>query len=243
MASFHLRIKSGKKGNAVDHADYIAREGKHGRNGGQDDLIATVHGNMPEWTKGNPSKFWRAADRNERSGGTSYREYVLALPNELSSKQQREIVDDFVKSVICDKPYQVAIHAPIAALGGVEQPHAHVMFSDRLPDGIERSPELHFKRYNAANPERGGCKKDSGGKNIDVLRDELTNTRKTWADIQNFALEKHGHNGRVDHRSNRDRGIERAPERHLGQSGIKKMSAANKAEYVENRQNGQLAMA
>ncbi|MCI3049250.1 hypothetical protein ML378_26340, partial [Escherichia coli] len=42
------------------------------------------------------------------------------------------------------------------------QPHAHIMMSQRVNDGIERTPEQYFRRYNARYPERGGAKKDSG---------------------------------------------------------------------------------
>lgn len=44
MASFHMRIKSGRRGTAAEHAKYIARTGKYGRVEGKDDLIALEHG-------------------------------------------------------------------------------------------------------------------------------------------------------------------------------------------------------
>jgi hypothetical protein len=47
------------------------------------------------------------------------------------------------------------------ASDGKEQPHVHLMFSDRQQDGIERGPEQFSKRYNAKNPERGGAQKFS----------------------------------------------------------------------------------
>ena len=50
-------------------------------------------------------------------------------------------------------PYTLAIHR-----GGAdgENPHAHLIFSERVHDGIERSGEQWFKRYNAKAPEKGG---------------------------------------------------------------------------------------
>jgi hypothetical protein len=149
----------------------------------------------------------------------------VALPNELTREQNLELVNDFVKKEIGLKPYQYCLHMPNAALGDVDQNHFHVMYSDRLPDSITRPPEQHFRRYNAKTPEKGGCKKDSGGKDPATLKSEVVRRRESWANLQNERLEKFGHSARVDHRSNRDRGIAAEPERHLGQAGVRKLSA------------------
>lgn len=235
MASYHLSIKSGRKGKAANHAAYIAREGKHGRSEEKLDLISKEHGNLPEWANGNPLTFWKMADAHERANGAAYREYELALPQELGKEQCQELLREFIRTEIGDKPYQLAIHCPVAAIGGVQQPHAHIMFSDRKPDGIDRGPDQHFKRHNPTNPELGGCKKDSGGKDRALLKEQVVATREAWANIQNAALEKYGHTARVDHRSNKARGIERESEKHLGQARIKKMTVEEKAYYAEAR--------
>ena len=222
MASFHFSIKSGKKGKAANHAAYIAREGKHGKGENRQDLVAMDHGNLPDWANGNPAAFWKMADANERVNGAAYRELEIALPSELTKEQNMELVKDLIKNQVADKPFQYAIHEPQASLGKVRQPHLHLMFSDRKPDGIFRGPEQHFKRFNPKNPNQGGCKKDSGGKEKFVLKEELISSRESVAKIQNAHLEQHGHAARVDHRSNRERGIEREPERHI--SAYRKVS-------------------
>ncbi len=243
MASYHLTVKSGKKGKAADHAGYIAREGRYGKGEKQYDLVAKSHGNLPGWANDDPATFWKAADKFERANGAAYREFELALPRELTLTQQQEMLNTFIQSVIGTKPYQLAIHAPIAALGDKGQPHAHAMCSDRVPDGIDRSPDLYFKRHNSSQPELGGCKKGSGGKPREVLREELIAIRETWANIQNTYLAEHGHQARVDHRSHRDRGIQHTPEQHLGYIGIMKMSDEDKLRYKDRRQSvRQLAM-
>lgn len=235
MASFHLSIKSGKKGQAANHAAYIAREGKHGKNEKQHDLVLIEHGNMPEWTNGDPALFWKMADANERINGAAYREFELALPLELSLEQNKELVHEFIKQEIGDKPYQLAIHIPTAAIGEVKQPHAHAMFSDRKPDGVDRPPEQLFKRYNRAKPELGGRKKDSGGKAPCVMKENVKAIRSNWAELQNKVLEKYGHTVRVDARSNRDRGIDKEPEKHLGAAAIKQMAEEEKAQIKDKR--------
>lgn len=90
----------------------------------------------------------------------------------------------------------------------------------------ERVPEQHFRRHNPKNPEQGGCKKDSGGKDRQALKEAALQLRKGWANLTNQHLERHGHTARVDHRSNKERGIASAPGRHLGQARIKRMKEA-----------------
>ncbi|CAJ5232782.1 DNA strand transferase [Burkholderia pseudomallei] len=233
MASFHHCIKSGKKGTAANHAAYITRQGKYSQ---REDLICIGHGNMPAWAKDNPSLFWKAGDKHERANGAVYREHEIALPAELTLEQQEALAVDMVKAMAGDKPYQFAMHSPRSALEGKTNTHLHLMFSDRMQDGIERSPEQTFCRYNAKHPERGGCRKDSGGKNRLALRDEVIQTRKTCAELQNAALERHGHTARVDHRTLKERGIGRTPERHLGPARINQMSSEEKTMYVANRE-------
>jgi len=235
MATYHLNIKSGKRGKAAEHSAYIAREGKHGKNSKGEDLLALEHGNLPVWANDKPNVLWKAADRYERTNGAAYREFVLALPRELSLEQNLDLVREFVHAELGTKPFQLAIHAPTAALDDGQQPHAHIMASDREPDGIDRPPEQHFRRHNSAHPELGGCKKDSGGKEPAVLKEEVQSRRARWAELQNKHLEMNGHASRVDHRSNRDRGIDSKPERHLGSGAVKNMTPEEKIQFQANR--------
>ncbi len=241
MASYHFRVKTGKPGTAAEHSGYIAREGKHGSGGKRADLIATEHGNLPEWAIGNTHNFWQFADQTERSNGAAYREFEVALPTELTAEQNLELVKDFVRQELPGKTYQFAIHEPMAALGGTPQPHFHLMFSDRLPDGLERGPDQHFRRFNPAFPERGGCKKDSGGKDRLTLKDELVTTRERWASLHNEHLERHGHTAKIDSRSNLDRGIKDERERHFGHVAIKVMTEEEKLALKAKRQKGRQA--
>ena len=114
-------------------------------------------------------------------------------------------------------------------------PHVHLMCSDRIPDGIERTPDRTFSPYNPIHPTEGGCRKDSGGKSPMELRQEVTARRKLVADTQNEMLAECGHSIRVDHRSLRDQGLGRRAERHLGPLLIKEMADGEKAQYVSYR--------
>lgn len=224
MASYHCAVKTGGKGRAGPHSEYIMREGQYAPENTRgksrmEDMEFTTSGNMPAWAEHDASIFWRAADEYERANGATYREIEVALPRELNPEQRRALVEDFIQQQIGDRhPFTYAIHIPQAAIAGGEQPHAHIMYSERTLDGIARDPDLFFKRANSKNPERGGCKKDSAG-----TKERLLETRERWATVQNQHLEKHGHPDRVDHRSLKERGIDRQPERHLGPLAVKKM--------------------
>ena len=235
MASFHHRIKSGKKGTAKEHTAYIERQGKYRD---RDQVLYTSHGNLPDWAEEDPVKFWKAADHHERNNGAAYREHEIALPNELDKYQLCVLAEKMAKELVGNKPYQSAIHAPEGSLGGISNPHLHLMYSDRLPDGLKRSPEQTFKRFNAKHPELGGCRKDSGGKTRMQVRDDLIAVRKCIADLQNHTLMEHGSSARVDHRSLEAQGLVKKPERHLGPARIKRMSTDEKAEYIGLRLPG-----
>ena len=232
MASFHCSVSVGGKGKAASHSDYIAREGKYsGESSRYEDLEASGHGNMPKWAEHNPAHFWAAADEHERVNGATYREIEVALPRELTPEQRRELVQEFIKQELGDKhANQWAIHCPKAALEGGEQPHAHIMYSERTRDSIERDPEQYFKRYNGKSPERGGCRKDSAG-----TEERLQATREAWATIQNAHLARHGHAARVDHRSLVAQGIEREPEKHLGGRGVRQLNTVDVSALLERR--------
>lgn len=234
MASFHHSIKSGKKGSANRHAKYIERHGSHRARA---DLIHSSYGNMPGWAASNPNEFWQMADQYERANGAAYREHEIALPNELTSAQLVELAERLVHNLVGTKPYHYALHAPEGKLGGIQNPHIHLMYSDRVPDGIERPPERTFARYNANQPNAGGRRKDSGGRSPKDLKREVTAARKTAADTQNQLLSQYGHQTRVDHRSLRDQGVQRRAERHLGQRFVDEMADAEKGQYVQFRAN------
>jgi len=186
---------------------------------------------MPSWAEHEPSRFWTAADRYERANGATYREIEIALPRELDPAQRQELVLDFIRQEIGERhAHQWAIHNPGAALAGGEQPHAHLMYSERTVDGIERAADQYFKRYNGQHPELGGCRKDSAG-----TEERLLETRQRWAEVQNAHLQQYGHAARVDHRSLADQGIDRAPEQHLGGRRVRQLAPDQREALLERR--------
>lgn len=235
MASYHLSVKTGGKGSASPHADYITREGKYAREK-DSDLEHKEAGNMPAWAAHNPAEFWKAADSFERANGCTYREIEIALPRELKPEQRLELVRDFVRQEIGERhAYQFAIHNPKAAIAGGEQPHAHIMFSERMNDGIDRDPQQYFKRANNKEPERGGAKKVRFGETPTERKEHLVAQRERWADLQNTHLERYQHTDRVNARSLKAQGIEREPERHLGAGQVQRFDTDQLQAILERR--------
>lgn len=209
MAIYHLTAKTGSRNggqSAKAKADYIQREGRYSRD--RDEVLHTQSGHLPEWAE-RPADYWDAADLYERANGRLFKEVEFALPVELTLDQQRELVDEFARHLTEGErlPYTLAIHA-----GKGENPHCHLMISERKNDGIERPADQWFKRYNAKQPERGGAQKSESLK----PKGWLEQTREAWADHANRALERAGHDARIDHRTLEAQGIERLPGIHLG---------------------------
>ena len=238
MAHYHCHVRPGPKGAGAEHAQYIAREGrftpeKYGEIGEK------ASGNLPPWARGSAARFFAAADEHERSNGNAYREFELALPKEISDAERGKLVRELVAEQLGKRhAYSWAIHEPNG-----HNPHVHVMFSERIIDGIERGPEQYFKRANTKNPERGGHLKSDwftgrgGPEAIEALR-------ARWAEMQNLALERAGLDVRVDHRSLEAQGIEREAGQHRGPavSGIEargqvpEVSVRRETERVERVQ-------
>ena len=159
------------------------------------------------------------------------------MPHKLATDANLDLAEDLTDRLVGRKPYELAVHNPVGSLANDRNLHMHLMFSDRVDDGIERGPEQTFKRYNAKHPERGGRRKDSGGKSRFQVHIDMVQTRKVIADCINEHLDRHGIKDRVDHRSLEDQGIAREPERHLGAARVRRMSPGERAAFAGLRAN------
>lgn len=237
MAFYHCSIKTPKSGKGKiipgkKHADYINREGDY-KNFDNKQKIAASHAEyinrqndfskenfikrhgrcvykankLPKWANGSASNFFEASDLYGRANGLSYREFELALQEELTLEQNIEIVNTILNNYeyFQDKYYTVAVHDKQAALDdNKQQIHCHSMVSDKMIDDIEktneRPPEQFFKTYCRVNTDKGGAKvdryfsKDSFGKN-------LTHFRKYYCDVTNAIFRKYGIDKTIDYKS------------------------------------------
>jgi hypothetical protein len=230
MASYHCHVRPGPKGAGAEHAQYIERGGRFSAEK-YGEIGEYARGNLPAWAQGSAARFFAAADEHERANGNSYREFELALPVELTDEQRGQLVRAFVAEQLGERhAYAWAIHEPQG-----HNPHVHVMFSERIRDGIERGPEQYFKRANSKHPELGGHAKTDwftsreGPAAIDALR-------ARWTIVQNLALERAGHEVRVDHRTLAAQGIEREPGQHRGPAVSGLEARGQEAEVSVRRQ-------
>lgn len=154
MASQHFSVKNGKVGRGQKHASYIAGQGKYAEKA---DVIFMADVNMPRWAR-DGADFFGFADRMERDNGRTYTEFEFAIP--------REIVDPIayakefaVETLASNHPYRLAVHDKQASDGG-RNVHAHLMFTERKLDGIDRDADQFFRRANSKSPNKGGAAKD-----------------------------------------------------------------------------------
>lgn len=139
-----------------------------------------------------PGELWNVVEAKERRKDAQLsREVEVALPVELSREQQRELLRGFVREEFVSRGMvaDVCVHRHDPG-----NPHAHVMLTMR---------EIGADGF--GNKERGWNDGELHGR-----------WREGWAGHANERLREAGCSERVDHRSNKARGIHREPTRHDG---------------------------
>ena len=153
--------------------------------------------NSPEWTAQTAS-LWNAVEQGEkRKDAQLSREFILAVPREISSKEQFQLSVEWAQSELVSKGMiaEVSLHNPKSG----KNPHVHILATMRTLDG---------DKFSAKKPREWNDK------------DLLIHWRESWAGAVNGALEKAGRPERVDHRSLKDRGIDRIPEPKIGKEAM-----------------------
>jgi hypothetical protein len=152
-----------KKANSSKNTfHYLTRTGHFLAKKQDEELEFVRSGHLPAWAKNRPADFWKSADQHEIERGRTSTVLTVALPKELNRLQRIELVEAFIQEFTdtYQFPYTAAVHHHASALTGEDQPHLHLMYSERsLADGIERSPEQFFKQYRPKNPQQGVHKK------------------------------------------------------------------------------------
>ena len=152
--------------------------------------------NAPLWA-GNRQELWSKNElANKRRDARVAKEILVALPRELDKSQQLSLVRKFVAN-------------NLTTLGVVADVNAHEL---NRSDRSDWNPHVHIliSTQHLVDGEFGSKITELNKK------DFVTKIRQAWADQTNLALELAGSVERVDHRSNRDRGIDRTPQIHLG---------------------------
>lgn len=205
MAIYRFQVKDSTKNmtSAIDHFDYVRREGKFApdhhdyinREGNfsnkekYEDLVYKENCNMPMFAKEDPMIFWKSSEAFERDNGRTYTEFEISLPYEFTDTENIKLAKEFLNDTFGkDFVYSFALHRKESSKDGIDNVHVHCMFCERKLDGIERDPKTFFKRANPKNVRAGGCKKDRkwNAKNMPTVY------RKKWEVFLNKELEKHG---------------------------------------------------
>ena len=149
----------------------------------------------PEWTT---ASLWNTVELSEkRKDAQLCREFILAVPRELSSEQQFQLSVEWARAELVSRGMvvEVALHHDKAG----NNPHVHILCTMRQLDG---------DKFSAKKPREWN---DTG---------LLVHWRESWCKAENAALEKAGRPERVDHRSLKDRGIDRIPEIKIGKEAM-----------------------
>lgn len=170
---------------------------------------------LPDGGSAERNALWNAAEQAEkRKDARTAREWVIALPSELSGEQRQELAREFGAELASryGVAVDIAIHKPDRE-GDNRNHHAHVMTTTRKVSrdasgqvvlGDKADIELSDKARRKADPEKGGA------------ADEVKAIRELWAEKANAALERAGLDARIDHRSLKAQGIDREATQHLG---------------------------
>jgi ATP-dependent exoDNAse (exonuclease V) alpha subunit len=156
------------------------------------------------WAK-DRANLWNTAESAEtRKNARVAREYLVALPVELSREARLNLVTEFSRELA--ERYQfavdIAIHAPRNFPGSDPRNfHAHLLATTRevTTAGLGAKTTLEWNDTN---------RREIG---LGPAIDELLHVRRRWADAANDALQAAHLGVRVDHRTLQAQGIDREP--------------------------------
>ncbi|MEO7205278.1 MAG: MobQ family relaxase [Steroidobacteraceae bacterium] len=222
MAIYFLNLKNFGRStgsSAVSAAAYRAgeriRDERTGRTYDHSDRQDVLHKEimLPDQFAADPMSWaqdrgnlWNTAERAEtRINARVAREYLVALPAELSPDRRIELVAGFSRGLVERYRFalDIAIHAPRDFPGSDPRNfHAHLLATTRevTLEGLGAKTTLEWsdaaRRRSSLGPAVG----------------ELLQIREHWAAAANTALERAQVSARIDHRTLQAQGIDREPQ-------------------------------
>ena len=164
------------------------------------------------------AELWNMAERNEtRKNSRVAREWLIALPHELSEKDRKDLAHDFAKT-LADR-YQViadcAIHVPtdkeIERGASPLNFHAHILLTTRTAT-IDDDGKIYLTKDKADSEISDD---DRRKKDLPRMSVEVKAVRELWEHTANRVLEAKGHN-LIDSRSYKSQGIDLVPQLKMG---------------------------
>jgi len=147
------------------------------------------------------SQLWNLAEKTEnRKDARTAREWVIALPDELTADQRKDLAKNFARSLVdrYDVIADLAIHEPSKG-GNDKNHHAHIMLTTRK---AELDADKKLILTTKTDIELSNAKRKS--LNMGTTQDDIKQIRETWADLANNALERAGYQEKINHRSYAD---------------------------------------
>ena len=164
------------------------------------------------------AELWNMAERNEtRKNSRVAREWLVALPHELSEQDRKDLAHDFART-LADR-YQViadcAIHVPtdkeIERGASPLNFHAHILLTTRTAT-IDDDGKVILTKDKADSEISDDDRRKKGLPRMSV---EVKAVRELWEHTANKVLEAKGHN-LIDSRSYKSQGIDLVPQIKMG---------------------------
>jgi len=246
-AIYHLSLQNvgrGKGQSAIAGASYRSGEKLQDKTTGQIfdfsrkqrilDSEILVPSNAPDWMK-DREELWNQVETTETKSNARFaREYNIALPHELTQKENTDLVKEFCKKTFTDKGLVVDYAMHESDNPDFPNTHAHLMGTTRFVD------------------ENGFTEKDREGNKKEALKD----IRKDWELFVNAKLEKKEYENviesekfkekgiiiapetynRIDCRTLKEQGIDREPQQHMGKEATameRRGEETNRKKYAE----------
>ncbi len=142
-----------------------------------------------------------------------WREVEVALHRELTNEQNISLTREFVEDQLCGRGMTALLnfHFDVDKITGESKPHCHILLTMRTLE------------------EMGFNSKKERSWNAKGVIQEL---REQWAQYSNFHLKLHGNDVQIDHRSNKERGIEMEPQPKQGKN-VLELEKKAKSERIE----------
>ena len=164
------------------------------------------------------AELWNMAERSEtRKNSRVAREWLIALPHELSEQDRKALAHDFART-LADR-YQViadcAIHTPtdkeIERGASPLNFHAHILLTTRTAS-IDDNGKIYLTKDKADSEISDDDRRKKGLPRMSV---EVKAVRELWEHTANKVLEAKGHN-LIDSRSYKSQGIDLVPQIKMG---------------------------
>lgn len=209
---------------------YYGEEQDYTRKGGVVESMILLPEHVPRRLSDRETLWYEVECHEKRKDAQLAYSFDIALQNELTLEENREILLRFVnenfisRGMICD----IAIHDPERKEGVEPNPHAHILVPIRP---VDEDGEWGAKRKHVpVRDEEGNPVLDENGKpkmdnpfTTDWGRAEtLEEWRRNWEIIVNEKFGEKHLSCHVCHQSNEDRGTEEAPQLHEG-SAVRQM--------------------